>query len=209
MNDPSVPMSATRERIRQIAEEFYVLRGHEGFSFGDIAAAIGTTRANIHHHFGNKRRLMAELADGFAAGAEARIARHWMTPGMRFAERMDAQCSDLRGFYNRFNPEPPARHVWSPISRLRLDLSVLGEPAITALERVNRAYDVSLRHAVAEAAKVGEFRRDIVVGDVADILRITFLSCGPITQDTGSFIEVERLLAALARTLLAAWGPIA
>src|SRR5438876_9880325 len=35
----------TRERIRAIAEDLYVLRGHDGFSFGDIAAEIGTTRA--------------------------------------------------------------------------------------------------------------------------------------------------------------------
>jgi AcrR family transcriptional regulator len=47
----------TRERIKAIAEDLYVLRGHDGFSFGDIAEAVGTTRANIHHHFGNKRRL--------------------------------------------------------------------------------------------------------------------------------------------------------
>ena len=53
------PLPPTRERIRHVAEELYVLNGHDGFSFGDVAAAVGTTRANIHHHFGNKQRLMA------------------------------------------------------------------------------------------------------------------------------------------------------
>ncbi|WP_352696356.1 TetR family transcriptional regulator [Mesorhizobium sp. M0152] len=38
--------------MKEIAAEFHVLRGHDRFSFGDIATAIGTTRANIHHHFG-------------------------------------------------------------------------------------------------------------------------------------------------------------
>jgi len=60
------PAPPTRERIRAVAEDFYVLRGYEGFSFGDIAQAVGTTRANIHHHFGNKQRLMAELIERFA-----------------------------------------------------------------------------------------------------------------------------------------------
>lgn len=196
----------TRDRIRRVAEELYVLRGHDGFSFGDIAAAVGTTRANIHHHFGNKHRLMADLMDGFAADAERRIAHHWTQPGMSFADRMRAQCADLRAFYERFNPEPHARNVWSPISRLRLDLPVLGEPAIAALERVNRAYDKSLRHAVAEAVAAGEFRADIAAGDVAHLLRVTLLSCGPITQDTGGFGEIERMLGALTRTLQAAWS---
>src|SRR5690606_34650428 len=54
---------STREKIKAVAAELYVLRGHDGFSFGDIAGAIGTTRANIHHHFGSKRQLMEELIE--------------------------------------------------------------------------------------------------------------------------------------------------
>lgn len=202
----AVPSPPTRERIRQVAEELYVLRGHDGFSFGDIASAVGTTRANIHHHFGNKRRLMAELIDGFVAGAEARIAHHWTRPGMGFAARMRAQREDLRAFYDRFNPDESARHVWSPISRLRLDLPVLGQMAITALERINGVYATSLRQAVTEAVAAGEFREETAIEDVVHLLRVTLLSCGPITQDTGSFGEIAGLLDGLARTLQAAWG---
>ena len=149
---------------------------------------------------------MSELIDGFVSGAEARIARHWTLPGMTFGQRMQSQCADLRAFYDRFNPKPASRNVWSPISRLRLDLPVLGAPAIAALERVNHAYDASLRHAAAAAIATGEFRGDAAAEDIAHLLRITLLSCGPITQDTGSFTEVERLLEGLARTLVIAWG---
>lgn len=205
MGDTAVP-TPTRERIRQAAEELYVLHGHGGFSFGDIAAAIGTTRANIHHHFGNKRRLMAELLDGFAADAEARIVHNWTRPGFSFAARMQAQIGDLRRFYDRFNPAGSTRNVWSPVSRLRLDLPALGDLATASLERVNRAYESSLRQALAEAIARGEFRADTAVDDVVRLLRTTLLSCGPITQDTGSFAEVEALLSALARMVEAAWG---
>ena len=41
-----------RQQILLVAEDFYVLRGYEGFSFAHIAEAVQTTRANIHHHFG-------------------------------------------------------------------------------------------------------------------------------------------------------------
>jgi AcrR family transcriptional regulator len=198
--------AAMRDRIRHVAEELYVLRGHDGFSFGDIAATVGTTRANIHHHFGNKQRLMAELLEGFAVDAERRIARHWTGPGISFAGRMHSQCADLRAFYDRFNPDVRARNVWSPISRIRLDLPVLGELAITALERVNCAYDTSLHRAVAMAVASGEFRPDVATEDVVRLLRVTLLSCGPITQDTGNFSELEKLLSTLIRTLMAAWG---
>ena len=65
--------ASTRDRIKSVAAELYVLRGYDGFSFGDIAAVIGTTRANIHHHFGSKRLLMDELVQDISANAQARI----------------------------------------------------------------------------------------------------------------------------------------
>jgi AcrR family transcriptional regulator len=213
MTDATEPRAAhppaptpTRERIRAAAEELYVLRGHDGFSFSDIAAAVGTTRANIHHHFGSKRRLMEELVERFAADAERRIAEHWGAPGARFEERMARQLDDLRRFHRRFNGAPGERNVWSPLSRLRLDLPVLGDLAARALERVDRAYDARLRDAVAKAIRSGELARDTPVEDVARLLRVTILSCGPMTQDSGSFREVELLFGTIGRTLAAAWG---
>lgn len=198
----------TRERIRAIAAELYVLRGYDGFSFGDIAAKIGITRANIHHHFGTKQRLMEELSEAFARDAEARIARHWTQPGASFAARLRTQRDDLRRFYDRFNSDPGARNVWSPLSRLRLDLPVLGALAATALERVNRTYDRCIRQAVTEAVAAGELAPETAVDDVVCVLRTTLLCCGPITQDSGSFRDVDALLAALERTLRVAWGRV-
>lgn len=195
-----------RDRIKAVAAEFYVLRGHDGFSFGDIAQAIGTTRANIHHHFGNKRQLMAELIDGFVADAQARIAANWSAPGTGFADRLAANVEDLRRFYERFNREPGARHVWSPISRIRLDFPALGDLAQHALERVGAAYDTCVRRAVEDAIAAGELRPDTPADDVTRIVRTTLLTCAPMTQDSGGFADLERLFAALARTILAAWG---
>lgn len=195
----------TRDRIKAVAAELYVLHGHDGFSFGDIAAVIGTTRANIHHHFGNKRQLMAELIDDFVADASARIRRHWATPGS-FADRLEANVADMRRFHDRFNTRPNDRHVWSPLSRIRLDLPVLDKLAIAALERIDRVYDGCIRRAVAEAIAAGEFVPATPVDDVSQLIRFTLLSCAPMTQDGGGFEEIERLFTALERTLLAAWG---
>lgn len=193
----------TRERLRAVAEELYVLRGHDGFSFADIVASAGTTRANVHHHFGNKRQLMAELVEGFTADAEQRIAQHWMRPAWAFFLGSTPRWPTFEDFYHRFNATPGARNVWSPIARLRLDLPALGEPAIAALERVNRAYTTSLHHAVAEARAAADLAPQHSAEDVERLLRITLLACGPITQDTGSFADVERLFAGIARILAA------
>jgi AcrR family transcriptional regulator len=196
---------STRNRIKEIAAEFYVLRGHDGFSFGDIATKIGTTRANIHHHFGNKRQLMDELIADFADNAETRIKSFWTTPGVRFFDRLDMQLEDLRGFYEHFNTRKGARNMWSPLSRLRHDLPALGQAAERALERVNRTYEQSLRKAVAEAVKTRELSAATPRDELAHLLRIMLLSCPPMTQDTGGFQEIARTFEALAATIRAAW----
>jgi AcrR family transcriptional regulator len=50
-------MQDTRSRILETAEHFLRTRGYSGFSYGDIADAVGTTKANVHHHFGTKADL--------------------------------------------------------------------------------------------------------------------------------------------------------
>ena len=195
-----------RDRIMEVARTLYVLRGHDGFSFGDIAEAIGTTRANIHHHYGNKQRLMDRLIDGFVADAEDRIARHWTAGEATFSERLKRQVDDLRQFYERFNKAPGDRNVWSPLSRIRLDLPALGEPAVAALERLNRVYDAALHHAVSAAIKTGELSPRTPAADVVRLLRVALLSCGPMTLDAGDFHEVAELFGSIERMIASAWG---
>ena len=165
------PATPTRERIRAVAAELYVTRGYEGFSFGDIAQAVGVTRANIHHHYGSKARLMAELIEGFAEDAAKRVNGHWADGDVRFFDRFALQLADLRRFYMRFNPNEGDRNVWSPVSRLRLDLQVLGDEAARALHHVSRSYDASLREAVRQGIARGELRAETPIGDVALVPR--------------------------------------
>lgn len=202
---PSLPIE-TRERIKQVAREHYVLVGMDAFSFAAIADAVGITRGNIHHHFGSKPKLIAELVRDLTADAESRIRQHWARPGVKLSDRLGAQLDDLRRFYRRFHSKAGDRNVWSPLARIRLDLPMLDETAATALERINRVYDESLHLALREAIASGELVAGAPVDDLVRLLRVTFLSCPPITQDSGSFADIEQLFAALDRTVLGAWG---
>jgi AcrR family transcriptional regulator len=196
---------STRSRIKEVAAELYVLRGHDGFSFGDIATTIGTTRANIHHHFGNKRQLMEELIADFVGDAERRISSFWTMPGLGFFDRLEAQLTDLRRFYERFNPGDGTRNMWSPLSRLRHDLPVLGATAEQGLERVNQTCDRCLREAIDQAVGDGELVAGTPKAEIVLLVRVTLMSCPPLTQDTGSFDEVARTFRALATIIRAAW----
>lgn len=198
----SLPM---RQQILLVAEDLYVLRGYDGFSFAHIAQAVQTTRANIHHHFGDKMQLMAELIEKFATNAEERITHNWIELDGNFSTRLHAQLDDLRLFYNRFNSAPGSRNVWSPLSRIRLDSQVLGKLASGALRRIDLAYDRCLGRAVKEAIARGELDASTPVDDVSRLLRVVLLSCAPVTLDSGSFGEIEKLFATMERMIFAAW----
>jgi TetR/AcrR family transcriptional regulator, transcriptional repressor for nem operon len=70
---PAPPRTASR--ILDIAEGLTQTRGYNGFSYADIAAELGITKASLHHHFASKAELglalIARYADGFAGALRA------------------------------------------------------------------------------------------------------------------------------------------
>jgi TetR/AcrR family transcriptional repressor of nem operon len=75
---------STAERILDSAERLVQTRGFNSFSYADIAAELGITKASLHYHFPGKAEL------GYAL-----ISRY----GERFAgalDRIDSQHADVR-----------------------------------------------------------------------------------------------------------------
>src|SRR5438105_13444524 len=69
----SRPEAGTATRILDVAERLVQTRGFNGFSYADIAAELGITKASLHYHFAGKAEL-----------GEALIVRY----GERFAEAL-------------------------------------------------------------------------------------------------------------------------
>ncbi|MEP9359764.1 TetR/AcrR family transcriptional regulator [Sphingomonas sp. KR3-1] len=70
-------METTRTTAEQIVDEarrLIMTRGYNGFSYADIAAAIGIRKASIHHHFANKSDLARAVVDQSRAGIQAQVA---------------------------------------------------------------------------------------------------------------------------------------
>jgi TetR/AcrR family transcriptional repressor of nem operon len=70
---PDKTEKPTAERILDIAERLVQTRGFTNFSYADIAAELGITKASLHYHFPGKAEL-----------GQAVIARY----GERFAEAL-------------------------------------------------------------------------------------------------------------------------
>jgi TetR/AcrR family transcriptional regulator, transcriptional repressor for nem operon len=77
------PSSSTADDILHSARTLIVAGGYSGFSYADIADAVGIRKASIHHHFPTKLNLVCTLVQRyraeFAAGV-AEIERHSSTP---------------------------------------------------------------------------------------------------------------------------------
>ena len=71
-------MSADRkEELLELALELWLCRGHQGWSYADLARGTGIRKASVHHHFATKGDLVEELITrnrrqfaGFAATME-------------------------------------------------------------------------------------------------------------------------------------------
>jgi TetR/AcrR family transcriptional regulator, transcriptional repressor for nem operon len=65
----------TAGRILDSAERLVQRRGFNGFSYADVAAELGITKASLHYHFPGKAELGQALLDRYAARfADALVA---------------------------------------------------------------------------------------------------------------------------------------
>jgi TetR/AcrR family transcriptional regulator, transcriptional repressor for nem operon len=59
--------SGTAARILDSAERLVQSRGFNGFSYADVAAELGVTKASLHYHFAGKGELGRALVERYAA----------------------------------------------------------------------------------------------------------------------------------------------
>jgi TetR/AcrR family transcriptional regulator, transcriptional repressor for nem operon len=122
--------SDTAVRILDVAERLLQSRGYNGFSFADVAAELGITRAALHYHFPSKaelgRALIERYANRFTAAlaaldtavpeAPARLAGYVeIYRDVLSADRM-CLCGMLAAEY-RTLPGPLQERVWAFFDR--------------------------------------------------------------------------------------------
>ena len=70
----------TRERVLGVARTMMQERGYNGFSYADVAAAVGITHVAVHHHFKAKADLgaaaMADYGKTFAEALDEAARNH-------------------------------------------------------------------------------------------------------------------------------------
>ena len=66
--------TTTADRIVDEARSLIMARGYNGFSYADVAATVGVSKANVHHHFAAKSDLATAVVERSRAGIRAQVA---------------------------------------------------------------------------------------------------------------------------------------
>jgi len=92
-------LSGTARRILDVAERLVQSQGFNGFSYADISAQLGITKASLHYHFPTKADLGATLivryGDTFK-GALTDIDREETSPPRKLQRYADLYADVLR-----------------------------------------------------------------------------------------------------------------
>ena len=198
--------SGMRDKIKVLALELLIKHGYRGVSFGDLAEALLTTRANIHYHFGNKQKLVEQVLEDYVEQTSADLGALWTRPDTSMVDKIRDTVEYSRKRYRRFNPPGHTGHPWSLISRMRQDSDALTPKGRAALQRFGQTLFGNIAVAIEDAKARGEFDRSMPTDDVALQLVSIANSAGPITQDAGSFGRLEDLYIGFARIIMHAYG---
>ena len=63
-----------KDQILDVATELVQTRGYSAFSYQDLSARLGITKASIHHHFPSKADLGTAVAEQYTADVQSALA---------------------------------------------------------------------------------------------------------------------------------------
>ncbi len=176
-------------RILDVAERLVQVRGFNGFSYADVAAELGVTKASLHYHYPGKAELGEALIKRYAA---------------RFAEALraiDAEGSDVpaklaayAGLYAGVLRE----QRMCLCGMLAADYETLPAPMRTAVVRFFDENGVWLERVLEQGASEGTLHYEGSSRDAAQMIISTLEGAMLVARPYG---DPERFQAAAARLL--------
>jgi TetR/AcrR family transcriptional repressor of nem operon len=195
-----------RSKIKTVTVELLIRHGYRGLRFGDIADRLDITRANVHYHFGTKQKLVEEVIEDYMRDAMEGVRGIWSDERASLEDKIRNTMEFNRARYRKFNQRGTGAKPWSLITRMRLERDLLTARTNVRMRDFVADLGTLVTTAIELAKTKGELRQDAPVEDIALHLVSIINSAGSITQDSGSFDELERLYLAFARVISHAYG---
>lgn len=166
-NDPE----ASRTAILDAAETLFVAKGFEGVSMSEIAEQSGVAKSLIHHHFGTKEGLWAEVKKRrFGEYHAAQMALY--ARGTVDAETIRASMHAYFAFLCHY-PQYMRLIQWMRLEEDRECVDMVAEARRLGIERL------------AEAQRNGTVRDDV---PAEHVLMVFLALCHAFSQE-GQFVE--------------------
>jgi TetR/AcrR family transcriptional repressor of nem operon len=187
---PDPGESDTRARILDIGERLLLERGYAGFSYQDIADAVGIRKASIHHHFPAKEdlgraiveRTRLRLTDGRGPLAtDGEQAKKQFERFLRFFERLSEEGSRL-----------------CIGGRLSADFAILPEPVRDPFRAFMAEHVAWLEELCRIGQKTAAFKKDMPAKDQALMLRAAVQGAVQLARANGD-VELYRSVAKVMR----------
>jgi TetR/AcrR family transcriptional repressor of nem operon len=158
---PAVPTSSSAERILDVAERLVQTRGFNGFSYADISAELGVTKASLHYHFRTKAELGATLISRYHQAFQ------------RALEAIDAEGADaaakLQSYVDLYG-DVLRRNRICLCGMLASDYATLPKEMRELVSRFFEANERWLSRVVAEGRRAGGLRFSGTATEVARTL---------------------------------------
>ena len=191
----------TRQAIKNTALELLVRHGYRGTSFGDIAAELDTTRANIHYHFGGKQALVEEVLGDYVQATLFALRTIWSADNLSLGGKIKAMVGHSRARFEHFNAKGTQGQPWSLISRLRQDADLLSAKGRQMLDHFGSELAAIFADALSSAESKGELAHNVEAPDAALLLAAIADNAAPITLTEGGFGRLEAIYQSLQRMI--------
>lgn len=139
----------TKDQLLSAAREQIQRKGYNGFSYADLANAVGIRKASIHHHFPTKANLGKEVAIQY---------RHDFMTALRFIEAEKTNnFKKLKSYIQLFRKTLEQDHKVCLCIMLAADHETLPENVRAEVKQFFQENEVWLTRLLLQGQEAGEF----------------------------------------------------
>jgi TetR/AcrR family transcriptional regulator, transcriptional repressor for nem operon len=183
------PEPTTRDHVLDVAERLAQTRGFNGFSYADIAAELGITKASLHYHYPTKADLGCALIDRYGQRFGAALARIGAT-GRPAPRQLEA--------YVQLYADVLHSDRLCLCGMLAAEYSTLPEPMRRAIRGFFEDNEAWLARLLESGRRAGELAFDGSAAEAANALTCTLEGAMLLARSYG---DASRFLTAAGRLL--------
>jgi TetR/AcrR family transcriptional regulator, transcriptional repressor for nem operon len=188
------PGPTTRDQVLDVAERLAQTRGFNGFSYADIAAELGITKASLHYHYPTKTDLGCALVERYGqrfGAALGRIRETGLPAARQLAKYVQLYADVLRN--GRL----------CLCGMLAAEYSTLAEPMRRAIRGFFEGNEAWLAGLLESGRQAGELAFDGAAAEAANALTCTLEGAMLLARSYGDPARFETAAGRLLREFAA------